>query len=137
MALRDEYGLAPKGGLLSSGRAPISRVEGAGLLGPLYDGVMQGAKSIAQEFYVPTMAMKYQEAINGAPMSNTERLMRIMPAADIIGGGLLAGAKVPRNALASNAVRREGAETLPEVEEIVAYHGSPHNFDKFQMGKIG
>lgn len=116
MALRDEYGLAPKGGLLSSGRAPISRVEGVGLLGPLYDGVMQGAKSIAQEFYVPTMAMKYQEAINGAPMSNTERLMRIMPAADIIGGGLLAGAKVPINALASNAIRRD----LPSVNETIA-----------------
>ena len=101
------------------------------------EDIGQGVTSIAQEFYVPTMAMKYQEAMNGAPMSNTERLMRIMPAVDIIGGGLLAGAKVPRNALASHAIRREGAETLPEVEEIVAFHGSPHNFDKFQMNKIG
>jgi len=121
----------------NAGKVPIAGVNGGGELATLAQAVGQGATGIAQEFYVPTMAMKYQEAINGAPMSNTERLMRIMPAADIIGGGLLTGAKVPRNALASNAVRREGAETLPEVEEIVAYHGSPHNFDKFQMGKIG
>lgn len=100
----------------NAGQVPIAGVNGGGELATLAQAVGQGATGIAQEFYVPTMAMKYQEAINGAPMSNTERLMRIMPAADIIGGGLLAGAKVPRNALASNAVRRD----LPNVEEAIA-----------------
>ena len=149
MALQDEYGLAPRGGLLSSGRAPISRVEGAGLLGALYDGVMQGAKSIAQEFDPPRMAQRYLNAMNYAPMSNTERLLNIMPAADIIGGGLLAGAKVPANALASNAVRRSAADYRKQAnkerfgydpndkDQIIAYHGSPHNFDEFNMDKIG
>ncbi len=121
----------------NAGQVPIAGVNGGGELATLAQAVGQGATSIAQGFEPSTMAMRYQNAMNYAPMSNTERLLTIMPAADIIGGGFLAGAKVPRNALASNAVRREGAETLPEVEEIIAYHGSPHNFDKFQMDKIG
>lgn len=121
----------------NAGQVPIAGVNGGGELATLAQAVGQGATSIAQGFEPSTMAMRYQNAMNYAPMSNTERLLTIMPAADIIGGGFLAGAKVPRNALASNAVRREGAETLPEVEEIIAYHGSPHDFDKFQMDKIG
>jgi len=121
----------------NAGQVPIAGVNGGGELATLAQAIGQGATSIAQGFEPSTMAMRYQNAMNYAPMSNTERLLTIMPAADIIGGGFLAGAKVPRNALASNAVRREGAETLPEVEEIIAYHGSPHNFDKFQMDKLG
>ena len=121
----------------NAGQVPIAGVNGGGELATLAQAIGQGATSIAQGFEPSTMAMRYQDAMNYAPMSNTERLLTIMPAADIIGGGFLAGAKVPRNALASNAVRREGAETLPEVEEIIAYHGSPHDFDKFQMDKIG
>ncbi len=121
----------------NAGQVPIAGVNGGGELATLAQAIGQGATSIAQGFDPSTMAMRYQDAMNYAPMSNTERLLTIMPAADIIGGGFLAGAKVPRNALASNAVRREGAETLPEVEEIIAYHGSPHDFDKFQMDKIG
>lgn len=51
-------------------------------------------------------------------------------------GGLAAGAAggLPDNALASNAVRM-GGDQAPKG--IRAYHGSPHDFDRFDMSKIG
>ena len=117
MALRDEYGLAPRGGLIASGNVPVSPVDGAGLLGPLYNNVMSGAKSIAQGFEPSAMVQRYLDAINGVPMSNTERLLGLFPGLDVLGGGLLTGAKVPVNALASNAVRRStGLKDLRKMD---------------------
>ena len=100
----------------NAGQVPIAGVNGGGELATLAQAIGQGATSIAQGFEPSAMAMRFQNAINGEPMSNTERLLTLFPAADIIGGGFLAGAKVPINALASNAIRRD----LPNVEEIIA-----------------
>ena len=91
----------------NAGQVPIAGVNGGGELATLAQAVGQGATSIAQGFEPSAMAMRYQDAINGAPMSNTERLLGLFPALDVIGGGLLTGAKVPLNALASNALRRQ------------------------------
>jgi len=48
------------------------------------------------------------------------------------GNALNPMARVPRNALAAGAVK---AEANPQG--FIAYHGSPHDFDKFDMSKIG
>ena len=48
MALQDEYGLAPRSGLIASGNVPVSPVDGAGLLGPLYNNVMRGVTNVAK-----------------------------------------------------------------------------------------
>ena len=62
-------------------------------------------------------------------------------------GGLAAGAAggLPDNALASNAMRGWGDRAPAAVNAledqapkgIRAYHGSPHDFDRFDMSKIG
>jgi hypothetical protein len=70
-----------------------------------------------------------------------------IPHEDMIGEGLnfagnmaLGGAAAPRpaNALASNSLRQVAANNaLSQPKGIRAYHGSPHDFDKFDLSKIG
>ncbi len=108
MALQDEYGLAPRGGLIASGNVPVSPVDGAGLLGPLYNNVMRGVTNVAKQYEIPAVINRYERAMNPqSDMSKMERLMNIFPAADALAGGLLTGARVPANALASGALRRQ------------------------------
>lgn len=52
-------------------------------------------------------------------------------------GAALAALPMPVKA-GANLVKRAAEEVVPAVERgIVAYHGSPHSFDRFDMSKIG
>lgn len=52
-------------------------------------------------------------------------------------GTALAMLPIP-GAKLGNAVQRAAEEAVPAIERgIVAYHGSPHSFDRFDMSKIG
>lgn len=52
-------------------------------------------------------------------------------------GAALAALPMPVKA-GANLVKRAAEEVVPAVERgIIAYHGSPHSFDRFDMSKIG
>lgn len=61
------------------------------------------------------------------------------------GNALNPMARVPKNALASGAMKAENPSIMgsaiagaqAERPGIVAYHGSPHDFDRFSLDKIG
>lgn len=99
-----------------TGDDPLSDAMGDRLITQQTDNIAEDIGDVATDVIrsldVPEMAMRYQDAMNYEPMSNTERLLRIFPAADIIGAGVGSGAKAPINALASNAIRREAKKDI-------------------------
>ena len=103
-----------------TGDDPLSDAMGDRLITQQTDNIAEDIGDVATDVIrsldVPEMAMRYQDAMNYEPMSNTERLLRIFPAADIIGAGVGSGAKAPINALASNAIRREAKKDTVKAQ---------------------
>tara|TARA_B100000989_G_scaffold29340_1_gene18819 strand:- start:994 stop:2463 length:1470 start_codon:yes stop_codon:yes gene_type:complete len=135
-------GVQPRRQLIAydtAGQVPVAQPQGAGQLGPILQAVMQGGQAVAEGFSLPEMMAQYARAtdpVASRNMSGLERLFATNPAINTMAGGIIS--KLPQGAvLGSSALRRQGDKALPQVDEIVAYHGSPHDFDKFQMDKIG
>lgn len=135
-------GVQPRRQLIAydtASQMPIAQAQGAGQLGPILQAVMQGGQAVAEGFSLPEMMAQYARAtdpVASQNMSGLERLFATNPAINTMAGSLFG--RLPQGAvLGSSALRRQGDNALPQVDEIVAYHGSPHDFDKFQMDKIG
>ena len=123
----------------TASQMPIAQAQGAGQLAPILQAVMQGGQAVAEGFSLPEMMAQYARAtdpVASQNMSGLERLFATNPAINTMAGSLFG--RLPQGAVfGSSALRRQGDNALPQVDEIVAYHGSPHDFDKFQMDKIG
>ena len=135
-------GVQPRRQLIAydtASQMPIAQAQGAGQLAPILQAVMQGGQAVAEGFSLPEMMAQYARAtdpVASQNMSGLERLFATNPAINTMAGSLFG--RLPQGAVfGSNALRRQGDNALPQVDEIVAYHGSPYDFDKFQMDKIG
>ena len=135
-------GVQPRRQLIAydtAGQVPVAQPQGGGELAPLLQAVMQGGQAVAEGFSLPEMMAQYARAtdpVASQNMSGLERLFATNPAINTMAGSLFG--RLPQGAVfGSSALRRQGDNALPQVDEIVAYHGSPHDFDKFQMDKIG
>ncbi len=117
--LLDEYGLAPDS-LISSGAAPVSPVEGLGLLGPPARAV---GRFIRDAIDVEKMKQNYIMARDpNSNMSPTERLFALNPGMNFMGGGAIAPVKGPGVVLGSGPVRR--STDLKDLRKMDAKSGA-------------
>jgi len=119
MALRDEYGLAPRG-LLSSGDVPVSPVDGLGLLGP---PASAAGRFLLDAINVEKMKENYIRSIDpNSNMSGTEKLFSMNPGLNFMGGGLINPVKGGGIVLGSGPVRR--STDLKNLRKMDAASGS-------------
>lgn len=116
-----------------SGSTPV----GADDLGRLAYGFtgLGGAQDAAGLLGGPSLRENIQ---NG---NKLDAFLQAVGTAPLVGGaakGLLGGAKLAAAIPAAVKAARVAEEAAPSIEKsIVAYHGSPHSFDRFDLSKIG
>jgi hypothetical protein len=128
-------------------------IRTANTKGPSYaDIAMELGKAFlgaaGEMYYMPQQVMRGEKQVMGADGRVTDDAIRW--GADMAGTMTLGSGAVPAqvNTLRAGATVRnappiERAKTMggkrmaPDPEGIRAYHGSPHDFDKFSMDKIG
>lgn len=135
--LSREQGALPKGGKEIIDRAtflPIGQYEDGSLTfawpGFLKDGWDAAQRSaVAQEG--PPVFDDGGKYVSGYPSRPSDPAMVAMtvPLAGIAGRAAVA---IPRGALGTG-----GSDMVTKPKGITAYHGSPHDFDKFSLDKIG
>tara|TARA_B100000242_G_C43047982_1_gene489279 strand:- start:757 stop:2448 length:1692 start_codon:yes stop_codon:yes gene_type:complete len=105
----------------TAGQVPVAQTQGGGQLVPLLQAVMQGGQAVAEGFSLPEMMAQYARAtdpVASQNMSGLERLFATNPAINTMAGGIIS--KLPQGAvLGSSALRRQGDNALPEVQEAV------------------
>lgn len=105
----------------TAGQVPVAQPRGGGELAPLLQAVMQGGQAVAEGFSLPEMMAQYARAtdpVASQNMSGLERLFATNPAINTMAGSLVS--RLPQGAvLGSSALRRQGDNALPEVEEAI------------------
>jgi hypothetical protein len=132
--LRREQGALPKGGKEVIDRAtflPIGQYED-GSLTFAWPGFLKDAWEGAQRTFLDAGNVPVPDAAPGTRWSSDVDALNAASIAPMAGvAGRVAGA-IPRGVLGSG-----GSDMVTKPKGITAYHGSPHDFDKFDLSKIG
>jgi hypothetical protein len=132
--LRREQGALPKGGKEVIDRAtflPIGQYED-GSLTFAWPGFLKDAWEGGQRTFLDAGNVPVPDAAPGTRWSSDVDALNAASIAPMAGvAGRVTGA-IPRGALGSG-----GSDMVTKPKGITAYHGSPHDFDKFDLSKIG
>jgi hypothetical protein len=132
--LRREQGALPKGGKEVIDRAtflPIGQYED-GSLTFAWPGFLKDAWEGGQRTFLDAGNVPVPDAAPGTRWSSDVDALNAASIAPMAGvAGRVAGA-IPRGVLGSG-----GSDMVTKPKGITAYHGSPHDFDKFDLSKIG
>jgi hypothetical protein len=132
--LRREQGALPKGGKEVIDRAtflPIGQYDD-GSLTFAWPGFLKDAWEGGQRTFLDAGNVPVPDAAPGTRWSSDVDALNAASIAPMAGvAGRVAGA-IPRGVLGSG-----GSDMVTKPKGITAYHGSPHDFDRFSLEKIG
>jgi len=132
--LRREQGALPKGGKEVIDRAtflPIGQYDD-GSLTFAWPGFLKDAWEGGQRTFLDSARAPVPDAAPGTKWSSNVDAINAASIAPMAGvAGRVSGA-IPRGALGAG-----GSDMVTKPKGITAYHGSPHDFDKFDLSKIG
>lgn len=109
-------------------------------------------RDTAESMRLDTIMQRYFDAmdpVKSQGMLSIERMANLLPMVGATTGGLIAKVPGGGTVLGAGPVRRSAADLRKkanierfgydpnEVDEIIAYHGSPHDFNNFDIKKIG
>ena len=111
------------------------------------DAIVSGAQALPKQMYDRPLSTAYEAALMAAPIPG-KMVGRALEGAGALAGRAMRGRRAaPLAAAVEDVAAKYDVAAPPSVEPrlaaraapqgLIAYHGSPHRFDRFDMSKLG